>query len=239
MSDEGFHEIQLNGKQLVFLFMAATVVSVVIFLLGVMVGRGVRSPRGADAQIAESTASDPTAVVQTSSGSPSIASDRTPVSAQESLTYAERLSAPTPAPDTLTEPSPAPAEVPPPVVSEPPPSSVTDAPAPRVPSEPAPPAKQPAVVTAAAPPAAPATQATTLAEPPGNGLVVQVGAYPRSTAETIARQLAAKGYPAFVTPRPQGLFAVRVGKYTDPREAEAVSLRLEQEEQFNKPWVTR
>ena len=29
MSDEGFHEIQLNGKQLVFLFMAATVVSVV------------------------------------------------------------------------------------------------------------------------------------------------------------------------------------------------------------------
>ena len=43
MSDEGFHEIQLNGKQLVFLFMAATVVSVVIFLCGVMVGRGVRS----------------------------------------------------------------------------------------------------------------------------------------------------------------------------------------------------
>ena len=46
MSDEGFHEIQLNGKQLVFLFMAATVVSVVIFLCGVMVGRGVRADRG-------------------------------------------------------------------------------------------------------------------------------------------------------------------------------------------------
>jgi hypothetical protein len=41
MSDDGFHEIQLNGKQLVFLFMAATVVAVVIFLCGVMVGRGV------------------------------------------------------------------------------------------------------------------------------------------------------------------------------------------------------
>ena len=40
--DEGFREIQLNGKQLVFLFMAATVVSVVIFLCGVLVGRGVR-----------------------------------------------------------------------------------------------------------------------------------------------------------------------------------------------------
>ena len=43
--DDGFHEIQLNGKQLVFLFMAATVVSVVIFLCGVLVGRGVRSER--------------------------------------------------------------------------------------------------------------------------------------------------------------------------------------------------
>ena len=41
-SDDGFREIQLNGKQLVFLFMAVTVVSVVIFLCGVLVGRGVR-----------------------------------------------------------------------------------------------------------------------------------------------------------------------------------------------------
>ena len=40
--DDGFHEIQLSGKQLVFLFMATTVVSVVIFLCGVLVGRGVR-----------------------------------------------------------------------------------------------------------------------------------------------------------------------------------------------------
>ena len=39
MNDEGFREIQLNGKQLVFLVMAATVVSVVIFLTGVLVGR--------------------------------------------------------------------------------------------------------------------------------------------------------------------------------------------------------
>ena len=37
--DDAFHEIQLNGKQLVFLFMVATVVSVVIFLCGVFVGR--------------------------------------------------------------------------------------------------------------------------------------------------------------------------------------------------------
>ena len=42
VADDGFHEIQLSGKQLVFLFMATTVVSVVIFLCGVLVGRGVR-----------------------------------------------------------------------------------------------------------------------------------------------------------------------------------------------------
>ena len=48
MSDEGVHEIQLNGKQLVFMFMAVTVVAVVIFLCGVMVGRGVRAPRVAE-----------------------------------------------------------------------------------------------------------------------------------------------------------------------------------------------
>ncbi len=49
MADDGFHEIQLNGKQLVFLFMATTVVAVVIFLSGVMVGRGVRSDKAASA----------------------------------------------------------------------------------------------------------------------------------------------------------------------------------------------
>ncbi len=41
--DDGFHEIQLSGKQIVFLFMATTVVVVSIFLCGVMVGRGVRA----------------------------------------------------------------------------------------------------------------------------------------------------------------------------------------------------
>ena len=42
MSDDGIHEISLNGKTLVFIFMATTVVLVVTFLLGVMVGRGAR-----------------------------------------------------------------------------------------------------------------------------------------------------------------------------------------------------
>src|SRR5438552_6334223 len=58
--DDGFHEIQLNGKQLVFLFMAATVVSVVIFLCGVLVGRGVRSERQAALNDAAPASIEPT-----------------------------------------------------------------------------------------------------------------------------------------------------------------------------------
>jgi len=46
MSDQGFHEVQLSGKQLVFLFMSAVVLAVVVFLLGVNVGQGVRSAVG-------------------------------------------------------------------------------------------------------------------------------------------------------------------------------------------------
>ena len=61
MSDEGVHEIQLNGKQLVFMFMAVTVVAVVIFLCGVMVGRGVRAPRATElADAAIESPLDPT-----------------------------------------------------------------------------------------------------------------------------------------------------------------------------------
>ena len=45
MADDGFHEIQLNSKQLIFLCMTAALVLVVAFLSGVLVGRGVRSEK--------------------------------------------------------------------------------------------------------------------------------------------------------------------------------------------------
>src|SRR3954462_7260246 len=94
MADEGLHEIQLNGKQLVFLFMASTVVAVVIFLCGVMVGRGVRAQRPADA--IESSADavfDPTGVAQPSQREPLTAAipSNAPVASQEILTYPNRL----------------------------------------------------------------------------------------------------------------------------------------------------
>jgi cell division septation protein DedD len=101
MADESRHEIQLNGKQLVFLFMASTVVAVVIFLCGIMVGRGVRAQRGE--LIAAAAATDPTAEVVP----PPAIADASGASAasNESLSYPDRLAAEAP-PETLKEPEP-------------------------------------------------------------------------------------------------------------------------------------
>src|ERR1041384_4817314 len=95
MADEGLHEIQLNGKELVFLFMASTVVAVVIFLCGVMVGRGVRAQRPAEAVEASVDAvTDPTASTpaprEPAPSSASIPSNA-PIAANETLTYPNRL----------------------------------------------------------------------------------------------------------------------------------------------------
>lgn len=61
MSDQGFHEVQLSGKQLVFLFMSSVVLAVVIFLLGVNVGRGVRQAVG-DTEVSTQAEVAPAAV---------------------------------------------------------------------------------------------------------------------------------------------------------------------------------
>ena len=51
MSDDGIHEISLTGKILVFIFMATTVLLVVTFLLGVLVGRGARELQGLNQKV--------------------------------------------------------------------------------------------------------------------------------------------------------------------------------------------
>lgn len=227
MADEGLHEIQLNGKQLVFLFMASTVVAVVIFLCGVMVGRGVRAQRAAElAAAAVDAAGDPTIVTQTPPRATTSASSSssTPVASQETLTYPNRLEGQEPPEETLKEPL-APAAA----------TSLRVAPAAAAKSGPAKTATgNSATETAAA--------AGTAGEPAGNGFVVQVAAVnDRREAETIARRLAGKGYPSFVTAPGAGtprMFRVRVGKYPNRREAETIASRLEKEEQF-KPWITR
>jgi cell division septation protein DedD len=218
------------------MFMAVTVVAVVIFLCGVMVGRGVRAPRAteqADAII--ESISDPTAAVQTPAPAAPAVSDApstgASASSQEKLTYADRLTAPTPPPETLKEQVAADKGVP-----EVKTASAVKAPAPK--ELPAPPPAAPAVRTPKPAPAASAPAAGAAA----GGYVVQVAAVKvRSEADTIAKRLASKGFPSFVTSPSAGdarVYRVRVGKYSDRREAESVARRLEKEEQF-KPWITR
>lgn len=217
MSDDGARGFQLNGKQLVFLFMSATVVAVVIFLCGVMVGRGVRVPAASESPaIADAAPGDPTVVPSVSAPpEPSTA----PATSRETLTYPSRLEVDDLPFENLKAASPAY-----------PTTAMAEAP------EPADERAEPAVVTASA------SGAPARAEPAGSGFVVQVAAVrERSEAETIARRLSGKGYPAFVATAGRAaarVFRVRIGKYQDRREAQTVAGRLEREEQF-KPWITR
>ena len=242
--DDGFHEIQLNGKQLVFLFMAATVVSVVIFLCGVLVGRGVRTERagtGADA-------SSLTAAAETVPQQPAPAAAPTPIGSDptvaappptvDDLTYFDRLqkSSGSTANDELKQPpakaaAAAPSPTPAPVAAE----KATLAAA-RAPARKAAAAKDVAAKDATI------TADTASAEPQGQGYAVQVAALNvRGEADAIAKRLSSKGYAAYVLPPASGtpqVFRVRVGKFGTRREADAIAVRLQKEEQF-KPWVTR
>ena len=234
--DDGFHEIQLNGKQLVFLFMAATVVSVVIFLCGVLVGRGVRAERAAAVtdqtatiEPAPHTASAP---VSTPAGSdPTVAAAPPPTA--DDLSYFNRLEKQTQAAENL---KPASADANPPASARPapapPPPAPVLTPVPRTPA--------PKVVPA---PKAPAVVASAASAPPaGEGYVIQVAAMKEhGDADAMARRLSSKGYSAFVmAPGASGpaMYRVRVGKFKTKREAETVAARLQSEEQF-KPWITR
>src|SRR5437762_813736 len=204
MGDEGLHEIQLNGKQLVFLFMASTIVAVVIFLCGVMVGRGVRVQRPADAiEASVDAATDPTAVTQSPmpAASTAAAPSNTPVASQETLTYPDRLEGHEPAEETLKpgsgiRESGFNATAPKPVatiakVAPPPPKAI--------------PATKAVPVAPVAPPPSPSAAPALSREPAGTGFVVQVAAVTdRREADTIAKRLAAKGYPSFVTTPPNG-----------------------------------
>ncbi|HTV02555.1 MAG TPA: SPOR domain-containing protein [Luteitalea sp.] len=235
--DDGFHEIQLSGKQLVFLFMATTVVSVVIFLCGVIVGRGVQNARGTS--ITDSTSLDPSTAAlpdDDATGAPASGKPTT----VSGLTYAESLAAKN-APTANVEPGAAeavadtptaapaaetPAATPPPVVSTPAPAAAAKA-------TPPPPAPTPAPAPAAAPTAAAAAG--------DGGFTVQVTALKnRPEADAVAKRLQSRGYQAYVVGPGGGqvIYKVRVGMNMQRPEADKVMRRLQSEEKF-KPWITR
>jgi DedD protein len=235
--DDGFHEIQLSGKQLVFLFMATTIVAVVIFLCGVQVGRGVRLERVAETSDASAVTTPPavTATPPSTSAAAAAPAGEPPVPAQESeedLTYAKRLQSDSTPKEQLTphaESPRAPAAAP---VASAPVKSTTRPAASALPVDSgdrksaASPRTTSPVVSGAAPRA--------------GAWVIQVHALKdRAAAAAIARRLTGKGYPAFVLDPSAGappIYRVQVGRYNDRREAEQTARRLEKEEQF-KPWV--
>src|SRR5689334_13229859 len=106
MADEEFHEIQLNGKQLVFLFMAGTVAAVVIFLCGLMVGRNLHVPRlEAAAAASETISGDPTRPVDAAVPPPAESNTGgPPVTIKETLSYSQ-LEDPTPVDEPLNDSS--------------------------------------------------------------------------------------------------------------------------------------
>ena len=235
-TDDGFHEIQLNGKQLVFLFMAATVVSVVIFLCGVLVGRGVRAERGAVAMADVPSADqiEPTAGSGPALDTVGIHNAPPPAAVDERPSLFDRLEKSDPKLDELKSPAPKtpPESRPAPVaVSTPPPAK----PAPPPAAQPAPPTAKPAPTSA---PAAPASRPA--ASGAKSGFVVQLAALnSRSEADAMVKRLSAKGYGAFVQMPAQNapaIFRVRVGNYPTRGEAETAAARLEKESQF-KPWI--
>lgn len=241
-------EPPLHGKQLVFVFMAATVAAVVVFLAGVMVGRGVRLQRGGFAvgEMAADPTLDPAPPLAAPTGT--TAQGPSPAS-REGLSYPTQLSELNP-PDVLAEPADDPtAEVLGRTAPKAPDTRAASAQAKNdIPAKPERPAKAEKTTGAAearaaagTPPASPVAKAPAAGAPgeAGPGYAVQVAAVrDRGEADRIAARLKGKGYATYITSPAPGMFRVRVGKFEQLREAEATAARLEKEEQF-KPWITR
>ena len=220
MADDESRGVHLSDKQLVFVFMAGTVAAVVVFLFGVLVGRGVQQARG---PLADGGMAAPSEVVPDGATVEAPVADGAPRAGSagaggDDLSYPERLGK-TPPVERLRP-------VPPPVDERP-----RDTAPPEVPGEPlAPAASSPAATSAAAAAAAPYT--------------VQVAAVKRrDEADAIVKRLKSKGYDAYVfVPEggdSLGVFRVRMGSFKDRRQAEMLAERLLREDKRYKPWVTR
>jgi cell division septation protein DedD len=234
--DDGFHEIQLSGKQLVFLFMATTVVFIVIFLCGILVGRGVQNARGT---IAEAAGLETPASATGDVDSASAPQSGQPTSVT-GLSYPENLTAKDGEPPRVAPG--AAADMGKPVEPEPqaaPPAAAAEVtPSPAVPKD-APKQAAPAKDTARQDTPA-ETPAPAAAE--DGGFTVQVTALKnRPEADAIAQRLQTRGYKAYVVAPAAGgqvIYKVRVGMNMQRQEADKVMRRLQSEEKF-KPWITR
>ena len=223
MTDDGLHEIQLSGKQLVFLFIVTTTVIVVVFLCGVKVGRGAR-----DAQIdvpeqvnAAAPVTEPAPVA-----APPATEPPAPV-ADDDLSYHKRLQGEGAPQESLKRQEEA---------------KVAPAPAAKPTETPAAPVPRPVATSEQVPPRPASTDDLPTSARAGTWAVQVIATQDRAIAGSILKKLAAKGYPAFlVNPSANATpswYKVQVGRYKDRGEAEKVSLRIKKEEQYQS-WITR
>jgi cell division septation protein DedD len=232
-AEDGFHEIQLSGKQLVFLFMATTVVSVVIFLCGVLVGRGVRAERGGDEATVAAAPAVPAPVTSApaTAAAPPASGEAPSPPKEDELSYHKRLQESATPAEKLKKPGEQPAPAPAAAAVENKPAATPPAAA----KESA--AKEPAAQA----PAAPAAASVPTSGRAGNWIIQVHALQNRDAASTFVRRLTSKGYPAFLlnpAPGATQIYRVQIGGYRDRGEAEQVARRLEKEEQF-KPAIKR
>lgn len=208
--DRAYYEVQLNNKQLVFFFMAAVAIAVVVFLCGVMVGRGVKET------VASST------VVGLAEGNGGLSADPGPSRNEfrRELDFPRRLES-REVDDTLesTPAAPAPRKVEPPPAATPPKRDAA--------AKPATPAPK-----VSSPPEQTGTSAAS-----GSYAVQVVALKTRDSADSLVNRLKDKGYRAYVEPGDDsGLYRVRVGRFPERAEAEQVASRLREVERF-RPYV--
>jgi cell division septation protein DedD len=209
MANSGQTETAPSAKQLVFLAMVATVVAVIVFLCGVLVGRGVPARRSTGMTGAEAVPDNAGAV---GIGVPDIAPDPDAASGTplDALSYFELLNSAEPALETLQEPGVAPSQTT--LVEEGTPAAAPVALLP-----------EPNGVTATPMFVLQVTALQDGDEARTVAASLEAGGYP---AFVVAPSPGTGG----------AVYRVRVGPYADPSEAETVRRRLETEEQF-RPWV--
>ena len=236
--------------------MAATVVAVVVFLCGLLVGRGVPLGEAMTGRGLAGSAGSSPFVLQ---GRPAVTSrpSREPSAAAlagDDLTYNQRLDGTPPADtfeplDTRDSNARLGEAAPMPVPDEDDVNNLGYSA--RVDPEPPAPTRRPvgsepafarSTPTSVSPAESPTTASTRMSDAKKGGFTIQVIALrERAAAERVAEGLMAKGYPAFVADpiddAPVTVFRVRVGRYADRTEAERIRQRLEREEQLN-PWIT-
>jgi cell division septation protein DedD len=211
--DGAYYEVQLNNKQLVFFFMAALAIAVVVFLCGVMVGRGVRDATLAVAQNDITATSIPKAAPVARMTPPRPELDYTsrlesdqvpdrlesvPSSSPEKFLDAARGTTPKPAETRETAPPPAPSS-----------------------------------------PAKPSPSAARLGTEDGPFTIQVVALKTEEAANSLLSRLRGKNYRAYVEGGSDaGLHRVRVGRFQTRAEAEKVAAMLRDEEKF-KPYITQ